>query len=137
MFYLFIWLHWVLVPRPGMEPRPPASRAQSLLATGPDRKVPVCCFVLFFLNNNSFIEILFMYLTVYPLPVYKSVVFSIFTELYNHYHSQSGRFSSPSKKKCRSHPQSLSPSSSPSVHVSFCPESGSAFREAPSSPDTT
>ena len=87
------------------------------------------CFV--FLNNNSFIEILFMYLTVYPLPVYKSVAFSIFTELYDHYHSQAGRFSSPSKKKCRSHRQSLSPSSSPSVPVSFCPESGSAFRKIP------
>ena len=57
-----------------------STESEPLDQMGKSLIVVLFCFVF---KNNSFIEILFISLTIYPLPVYKSVVFSLFTELYN------------------------------------------------------
>lgn len=47
---------------------------------------------------NSFTEIQFTYHTIHPFKVYNSMFFNIFTDMYNHLHSQFSIFSWPQKE---------------------------------------
>lgn len=59
-----------------------------ILGTLGEIRSPGLCGKSFPLFCNSFIEIYFTYHTIHSFKVYNSMVFSIFTEMSNHHHSQ-------------------------------------------------
>ena len=135
MFYLFTQLCWVVAPRPGMEPGPAASRAESQPLDQTRKSLFVVLFCFVFLNNNSFIEILSIHLTIYPLPVYTSVVSSIFRVVPAITTVHLKDFHRP-QKHSRSCQLPLNPSSLPCALLAP-PRGHSVLRPALSSSDAT
>lgn len=96
MFYLFTQLCWVLAPRPGMEPGPAASRAESQPLDQKESPCLLFCFVLFFKITTL--------LKYYPYTLQFTHFlctrqwFLVFSQSRSsHHHSPSERFPSPSK----------------------------------------